>query len=60
MAIEIHQPHDSFFKKSLSSLAVAKDFLKAHLSPEIIQRIDWNTLRMTKQKLCERTPGSAA
>ena len=49
MAIEIHHPHDSFFKKSLSSLAVAKDFLKAHLSPEIIQRIDWSTLRSTNK-----------
>jgi len=49
MAIEIHQPHDSFFKKSLGSLAVAKDFLKAHLSPEIIQRIEWTTLRPTNK-----------
>ena len=45
----IHQPHDGFFKHSLSSVTVAKDFLQAHLSPSITQRIQWDTLKMTNR-----------
>ena len=47
--MDLHQPHDSFAKKALSKLAVAKDLLKAHLSPELVRRIDWNTLRITNK-----------
>ena len=45
----IHQPHDGFFKHSLSRVTVAKDFLQAHLSPSITQRIQWDTLRFTNR-----------
>lgn len=47
--MDLHHLHDAFFKKTLSKLEVAKDLLKAHLSPEISQRIDWNTLRLTNK-----------
>ena len=47
--MDLHQPHDSFAKKTLSNLEVAKDLLKAHLAPELVRRIDWNTLRITNK-----------
>ena len=47
--MKLHHPHDSFAKKALSKLAVAKDLLKAHLSPELVRRIDWNTLWLTNK-----------
>ncbi len=47
--ITIHHPHDGFFKKSLSNLTVAKDFLQAHLSPAITQRIQWESLRLSNK-----------
>lgn len=49
MAIEIHHPHDSFFRSTLSNLGVAKDLLQAHLAPELVQQIDWSTLRLTNK-----------
>ncbi len=45
--IELHQPHDAFFRRSLSHIAVAKDFLKAHISSALAERINWKTLRST-------------
>lgn len=49
----IHTPHDSFFKHSLSDIPVAQDFLKAHLSPAITQRISWNTLSLTNRSFTD-------
>jgi predicted transposase/invertase (TIGR01784 family) len=45
----IHHPHDSFFKHAVSDLTVAKDFLQAHLSPSIAQRIQWDSLRLSNK-----------
>ncbi len=41
-----HKPdsHDSFFKQNLKNLAVAKDFLKAFLPPEISAKIDYSSI----------------
>ena len=47
--INIHHPHDGFFKHSLSNLTVAKDLLQAHLSPAITQRIQWDSLRLSNK-----------
>jgi predicted transposase YdaD len=47
--ITIHHPHDGFFKHSLSNLTVAKDLLRAHLSPAITQRIQWDSLRLSNK-----------
>lgn len=49
MAIKIHHPHDSFFRSPLSNLEVTQDLLKAHLAPELVQQIDWNTLQLTNK-----------
>jgi predicted transposase/invertase (TIGR01784 family) len=47
--ITIHQPHDGFFKNCLANLTVAKDLLKAHLSTDITQRIQWDSLRLSNK-----------
>jgi predicted transposase YdaD len=47
--LTIHHPHNGFFKHSLSNLTVAKDFLQAHLSPAITQRIRWDSLRLSNK-----------
>ncbi len=47
--LERPYPHDGFTQKALSQLEVAKDLLKAHLSPAISQRIDWNTLHLSNK-----------
>lgn len=49
MSIDIHHPHDSFFRASLSNLEVAQDLLKAHLAPELVQQIDWTSLQLTNK-----------
>ena len=47
--ITIHHPHDGFFKNCLSNLTVAKDLLQAHLSTNITQRIQWDSLRLSNK-----------
>ena len=47
--LTIHNPHDGFFKHSLSNLTVAKDLLRAHLNPAITQRIRWNTFKLSNK-----------
>ena len=49
----IHTPHDGFFKHSLSDISVAQDFIQAYLSPAIIQRISWDTLRFTNRSFTD-------
>ena len=43
---DIHQPHDSLFKKAFKDTKVAIDFLKSRLPPKILARIDLNTLKL--------------
>lgn len=43
---EINSPHDSFFKRLLGDLAVAVDFMECYLPPEILARLDLDTLRL--------------
>lgn len=42
----IHHPHDSAFKAALSDKRVAIDFLKNHLSKEVYEKIDLDTLEL--------------
>ena len=49
----IHTPHDGLFKHSLSDISVAQDFLQAHLSPAITQRISWNTLNLINRSFTD-------
>ena len=47
MAAIVHTPHDLLAKMSLKDIAIAKDFLKAHLPTHIQKRIDFDTLILT-------------
>ena len=44
--LNIHQPHDTLFKKAFKDKEVAKDFLKNRLPPEVLARIELNTLKL--------------
>ena len=54
MANDLHQPHDAFFKRSLTNQAVAKDLLQAHLAPALCRRIDWDTLQLTNKSFVQK------
>ncbi len=51
--ITIPQPHDGFFKHNLPNLTVAKDLLKAYLSPAIVQRLYWDTLKLSNKSFVD-------
>lgn len=42
----VHNPHDNFFKTSLSNLKVARSFFETHLPISIRQYLDFNTLEL--------------
>jgi len=42
----IGNPHDAFFKRSMQTLEVARDFLKANLPKHILKRIKLDTLML--------------
>ncbi len=45
--------HDSLFKKFLSDIAVARDFLEVHLPPHLRERCDFSTLAMESGSFIE-------
>ncbi|XWN35407.1 MAG: Rpn family recombination-promoting nuclease/putative transposase [Roseivirga sp.] len=47
--MSINNPHDTFFRRSLTDLATAKDLLQRYLAPELVERIDWDSLQMSNQ-----------
>lgn len=47
-------PHDALFKKFLSHLPVARQFLEIHLPPEIQQQCDLDTLQLVPTTFIER------
>lgn len=50
----VQNPHARFFREAMSSsLQVAKDFLRAHLSPNIVKEINWDTLKLTNKSYVE-------
>jgi len=46
MSSTLHQPHDAFFRKSMSDLRVAKDFFLQHLPHSLQAQIDWEHLKL--------------
>lgn len=46
-------PHDGIFKKCMSDLTVAEDFLRAHLPQKIQQQLDFSTLSLTSGSFVE-------
>lgn len=47
MSIEVHHPHDSYIRRMLSDMEVAKSLMKSHLPPDIVKRIDWESVQLT-------------
>ena len=43
---KVHNPHDRYFRASMSDLRVAKSFLQAHLSTPLQKIIRWDSLRL--------------
>ncbi|HKM39608.1 MAG TPA: Rpn family recombination-promoting nuclease/putative transposase, partial [bacterium] len=52
--MEIHNPHDRFFKKTLGEVAVAEDFLVNYLPPSIKSIIDTASLRPQKDSFISK------
>jgi len=46
MPKKIHNPHDAFFRLSLHIVNIAKDFFKANLPENILQKIDLDSLEI--------------
>lgn len=40
-----HQPHDTLFRFVFSDLAQARDHFRAHLPPDVVAAVRWDTLR---------------
>lgn len=45
---QIHNPHDKFFKETMSDLTVVKSFIINYLPPEITELLDLNNIELTK------------
>lgn len=41
--------YSELFQNLMSNLVVAKDFLQARLNPDLVPRIDWDTLKINKR-----------
>ena len=50
---KIQNPHDKFFKDSMSYQKVAKEFFEVHLPAEILKVVDLNHLEMQKESYIE-------
>lgn len=46
--MDLQNPHDKFFKESLSDIEVAKDFIANYLPASILEAVDVNTLEVQK------------
>ena len=51
--MNIHQPHDKLFKKTFGLKGLIIDFLKIHLSPEVLQKLDFSTLELQKDSFLD-------
>ena len=54
MSIKIHQPHDTFLRRCLTNLEVAKDMLKSCISAHLAERINWDTLEPTNKSFAKK------
>ncbi|HHV07275.1 MAG TPA: Rpn family recombination-promoting nuclease/putative transposase [Firmicutes bacterium] len=52
--MEIHNPHDKFFKETLGKVAVAEDFLLNYLPPSIKSIVDITSLEPQKDSFISR------
>lgn len=49
----ISNPHDRFFRQSLSDIQIARDFFEAHLPRSILTKVDLNSLEICKESYIE-------
>lgn len=54
MAEAVIDPHDNFFRESFSRRDVAEDFLHNYLPPTLVARIDWESLKISKDSFIEK------
>ena len=45
----VHQPHDAFFKKGMTDVAVTTILLQQYLKKQLKTMLDWNTLRYSNR-----------
>jgi hypothetical protein len=50
MQIDIKQPHDSIFKNVFDDIDNTKDLLKAYLPMDLVEQIDFDTMKPTFPK----------
>ena len=50
-----HNLHDKLFRKSLSNIKIAKDFLITYLPPQILAKIDISTIESCQNSFIEPT-----
>ena len=43
---KITNPHDKYFRSSMSDLRVARSFLQAHLPKKILNKVHWESLKL--------------
>lgn len=48
MAAGVQRPHDRLFRGVFSDPEEAESFLRAHLPPALVERLDWSTLALTE------------
>ena len=53
MPIKIHHPHDTFLRRCLTDIDVARDLLKSNLPDHIAKRIDWSTVQLTNKSFVQ-------
>ena len=49
----IENPHDKYFKKSMSNINVATEFFQSHLPAEMLKMVDLATLEQQKESLID-------
>ncbi|PCH57216.1 MAG: hypothetical protein COC15_01600 [Legionellales bacterium] len=50
----LRMSHDSYFKKSMSDIRVARDFFTHNLPAEVVEKVDLTTLKPTKDTFVDR------
>jgi len=55
MASAVNNPHGTFFRACVSKPAIAKDLVKSQLPPDMVERINWDSLELTDKSYVEDT-----
>jgi len=51
---KLNNPHDKYFRASMSDLRVAKSFLQAHLPENILSQVNWGTLKLQPSQCVDK------